>query len=152
MYTNQSRLAKAQIPLLRPVVAAALFALEQMHQEHDTCVPDDEDSMASPDLIQDVKQNFRYSNFETIVKPTPFQTFSNTSLLATRKSFPSTLTNLPPPSIANLEPISISTQTDEAAKGLKSSTTLTSSPQAGVRSILKLGSRSRYSKEASLVM
>jgi hypothetical protein len=152
MYTHQSRLAKAKIPLLKPVVAAALFALEQIHQEKDTCVPDDEDSMVSPDLIQDVKDNFYYSNFESIVKPTPFQTFSNSSLLASRKSFPSTLSNLPPASIANLEPANASIQAGEPAAELKSSATLTSSTQTGVRSILKLGSKSRYSKEASLVI
>lgn len=72
-----SRSAQKQVSLIRPTIAFALFATETSPQHTKVhLLENHHDDFLSPDLTEDSKDGFIFNNFGSLVKSTPFQTFT----------------------------------------------------------------------------
>lgn len=139
-----SRPAFIDISFYKPLLGAALHVQEDYAARQATTIQDGEEDLLSPGL-QDSKENFRFSNFDKLVKQTPFQTYSPQSgspLIGQTRAQGAAV--VPTPTGAEF----LGLQSTGFASGFDSFDAVHTNSLSQVRSILKKGAKSRYSQDS----
>lgn len=151
-----SRPAKLQTTLTKCLLGSAIRVKERAFSPSNGDVSTHEEDLLSPS-IEDSKENFTFSNFGQIIKQTPFQTFS--SQPSTPDTIHSGRNELSPVRLGNafdyLGPLSAglaNNHFDASDRSFVSdldSSNVSNFPLPAPKSILKKGSKSRYSQSDS---
>ena len=127
--------------LFKPILATALFCLEDRQKINNSVKQDPEEDLLSPRNYQDIKISLDYSHFGELIKPTPFQTYTVKTLsnLPTRASIASTSTR------SRSDIMSPNNLRQQGEKLIREISEPLESPPCNLpRSILKSGEKSRF--------